>query len=249
MSTILVDLGNTRLKWARLGSNGMEELSSLVHRDHDLPTELSRHWGALEKASRILVACVAAVPVREQLESWLAQHWNCQVEFLSSPAQGSGLVNSYDTPARLGIDRWAAMVAARRQAESAFYVVDCGSAVTVDVVDAGGHHLGGLIIPGIHSMLESLGRNTPLALKDIEAVDKIGLGTTTQAAVQSGILGAISCLLNQTLMDPALAPETGLRCFLTGGDAQRIAPLLHIPYEYRAYLVLEGLAILARERA
>jgi len=247
MSILLVDLGNSRLKWARLASDGLSGFSALLHRDQALPAVLNRHWGTLEKMQRVLVASVAAASVRTQLESWIAQHWACQAEFLSSPAHGSGLVNSYVDPARLGCDRWAAMVAARRRTESAFCVVDCGSAVTIDAVDESGRHLGGLILPGVRSMLESLGRNTPLMLNEIEHLDKIRLGTSTEGAVQSGILGAISCLVNQTVSVQQSLPDTGQRCFLTGGDAAYLAPLLNISYEYRANLVLEGLAILAQE--
>jgi len=247
MSILLVDVGNTRLKWARLENDGLGEFAALVHRGQALPVLLNQYWGALEKMQRVLVASVAAISVRTQLESWVAQHWACRMEFLSSPAQGSGLVNSYDDPARLGCDRWAAMVAARRRTESAFCVVDCGSAVTIDAVDESGRHLGGLILPGMRAMLDALGRNTPLMLNEFEHMDKARLGTSTEGAVQAGILGAISCLVNQTVSDQQSLSDTGLHCFLTGGDAAYIAPLLNIPYEHRANLVLEGLAILAQE--
>jgi len=249
MSTLLVDMGNSRLKWALADGGVPRNIGSLTHRDHDLSELLSKSWAGLDQPQRVFVASVAAAGVRDQLEAWLRRHWDRQPDFLVSPARDADLINSYAEPARLGCDRWAAMVAARHQSRSAFCVVDCGTAVTIDVVDAAGQHLGGYILPGIHAMLQCLGQTTTLNVTDLDNSDTATLGTSTQAAVQAGVVQAIAALVEQTVSERQPAGAVTMRCILTGGDAGRIAPLLKIPYEQQANLVLEGLAVLAQSKS
>jgi type III pantothenate kinase len=194
----------------------------------------------------VVIASVADRVRRDQLAAWVQQHWSLSVEFIVSPAQGQGLKNSYRDPAQLGCDRWAAMVAAYHAAHSAVCVVDCGSAVTIDVVDKAGQHQGGLILPGIQAMHSSLTRHTTLTSVDFSKLTLSILGTSTQEGIICGITHAISSLVQQTLFD--LERTTGMTatCYLTGGDAKVIAPLLHVSYVQEADLVLKGLAIMAR---
>ena len=245
MQTLLVDLGNTRVKWAIHNGEVLQPSSVLRHRERELSALLSQAWATLPCPGRVVVASVAEQARKDQLANWVQQHWSLSAEFVLSPAQGQGLQNSYQEPARLGCDRWAAMVAAYQVAHSAVCVVDCGSAVTVDVVDAAGQHLGGLILPGVQTMHAALTRHTALAPIDFSKLPSSLLGASTQQGIVCGITHAISALVQQTVSD--LQRTIGLHptCYFTGGDAELIVPLLQIPYVLDADLVLKGLAIIA----
>lgn len=244
MQTLLVDLGNTCIKWALHSGGQLQARSSLRHRDKEFSTLLSQAWTTLTRPQRVVVASVADQARKDSLTEWVGQHWSLSAEFIVSPAQGLGLTNSYREPARLGCDRWAAMLAAFHTSQSAVCVVDCGSAVTLDVVAATGQHQGGLILPGMQAMHAALTQQTALAPVEFLPIPQSLLGTSTQEGIVIGITRAISALVQQTLSD--LERTTGViaTCFLTGGDAEVIASLLQNPYVLDPDLVLKGLAII-----
>lgn len=245
MQTLLVDLGNSRIKWALCHDNVLGTSTALLHRQQALPALLSQTWADLPAPQQIMIASVADAERKDQLAHWIQQHWSVEAEFIVSPAQGQGLSNSYREPARLGCDRWAAMVAAYHAANAAVCVVDCGSAVTIDVVDAGGQHRGGLILPGVHTMHAALTAHTALAPIALTHAPTNLLGTSTGEAIACGITRAISALVQQTQSDLADTAGITATCYLTGGDADVIAPLLKVPPVLAPDLVLQGLAIMA----
>lgn len=242
---LLVDLGNTRLKWAIYDGATLQASSVLPHRNHNFQEVLVQAWSTIPRPHRVVVASVTELQRCQQLAAWVQAHWSVETEFIVSPAQGHGVKNSYDEPTQLGCDRWAAMVAAYHLTHSAVCVVDCGSAVTVDVVDANGQHLGGLILPGVQAMQAALTRHTTLA--SIHFTDSFVslLGKSTEEGIRCGITRAISSLVQQTLSELTVSDKLYARCILTGGDAALVASALSIPYEIDRDLVLKGLAVMA----
>lgn len=245
MQTLLVDLGNSRLKWAFYDGSLPLASAARVHREQELAAVFASAWASEPRPDRVLVASVADQARRDALEQWLQQQWALTPTYLVSPAQGQGIRNRYAEPARLGCDRWAAMVAAYHAAHTAVCVVDCGTAVTLDVVDSNGQHLGGMILPGLRAMHAALSQHTALPPVDVARFPAGLLGTTTEECITVGSVQAIRALIEQTVAD--LAQQQGLqaRCYLTGGNAEQIVPLLSIPYELEPDLVLQGLAVIA----
>ena len=247
MRYLLVDMGNTRLKWASLVAGGLQTGAALVHRDKPLPDVLAQAWSDLPPPDEVLVACVASDDKKQTLAGWLSQRWSCVVNFLQSPAQANGVFNSYAQPQMLGSDRWAAMVAACRKSPAAVCVVNCGSAVTIDVVDSRGQHQGGLILPGLHAMLETLGRRTSLPAVEITEPEQVAtLAHSTRDAMVAGAVLAITSVIEKTIagmQQKGLVPAT---CYLAGGDAPVISANLAVEHQLEADLVLQGLAIIAQ---
>ncbi|MBI1425438.1 MAG: type III pantothenate kinase [Gammaproteobacteria bacterium] len=243
MQTLLVDVGNSRVKWALHDGKALH-VSGFTHRDQDLSSLLTRHWKDLASPQRVIIASVTSEARKQQLADWIRQHWSLSAEFIVSPAQGQGLINRYREPEKLGCDRWAAMVAAYHAAHAAVCVVDCGSAVTLDVVDANGQHLGGLILPGVHTMHTALTAQTALTPVDFSQLPIQILGHSTREGIALGITHAISALVHQTLAE-LQATGVSPRCYLTGGDAALMAPLLQCEHVLEPDLVLQGLAIMA----
>lgn len=245
MQTLLIDLGNTRCKWAWHDGRVLQASSVLLHRGQEFPALLTQAFARQPRPDRVYIASVADVARRDMLVHWLREHWSISADLLISPAAGNGLKNAYLEPARLGCDRWAAMVAAFQQARSAVCVVDLGSAITLDVVAASGQHLGGLILPGLHAMGDALTRHTTLDAVDFSQDVSALLATSTQAAMARGITYAVSSLITQLLSDLKQQRQIAAACYLTGGDSTVIAPLLQLPYVIDPDLVLKGLALIA----
>lgn len=247
MRQLLVDMGNTRLKWAHLPAAEAQTGGVFVHRDADLAALLTQAWSGLPVPDRLLVACVASAGKKQAFLDWIQQHWNCRVDFLSSPPQGHGVTNSYAQAQQLGSDRWAALVAVRAKTTAPVCVVNCGSAVTIDVLDLHGQHQGGLILPGLHAMLEALGTRTGLPALDMSVAEQFApLANSTRDAMLAGAVLSIVALIEKTLAGLQQNPTATPGCYLAGGDAQHVSVNLGVAHKVETDLVLQGLAIIAQ---
>ena len=162
--TLLVDVGNTALKWALLEDEALVLRGRLNVTELSSDAALEQQWAVLAPPRRVLIASVAATPVTVQISTWCRERWQSEILTVQAQADSFGVRNAYRDPGRLGVDRWLAMVAARARGSEAACVVDCGSAVTVDVLDKEGAHLGGLIVPGLEMMKVSLGSCAQISL-------------------------------------------------------------------------------------
>jgi type III pantothenate kinase len=155
-----------------------------------------------------------------------------------------GLQAGYLDPDQLGDDRWLAMAGALMHTSPPLVVVDAGTAMTIDLVDAAGCHRGGWILPGLHSMQSQLLART--AVKKMPAVNaQLAPGLSTPAAMANGTLLALVGALNQVAKEPAWA---GSRWLLSGGDGQRLQSHLAFPTAWVENLVLDGLISVGARR-
>ncbi len=255
MSFLAIDVGNTRLKWARYASpqpgaallaHGAVFLETI---DHLADTD----WKGLPPPASLLGCIVAGEGVRRRVEEQieLVDGWDVEPRWVNSSAKAGGVVNGYDHPNRLGADRWVALVGARQhvlktgRARPAL-VVMVGTAVTVDALDASGRFLGGLILPGFGLMLRALEMGTAgLKAPTGEVVD---FPTNTSDALMSGgadaIAGAVDRMRRKLIarcgQEPAL--------IMTGGAAVKLAPITEHLFETVDTLIFEGLLQLQSHR-
>jgi type III pantothenate kinase len=248
--TMLLDVGNTRLKWATLAGKRLVSHGSAVHRG-SLDAAIATLAAALpDRATRIIAANVAGDAVAARLRALAAARPDSSLELVATTAERFGVRCAYSDPSRLGVDRWVAVLAAYRAAGGAACVIDAGTAATFDAVDAGGQHLGGLILPGTRLLAGALDTGT----SDIGPTAPAGgvprglelLGRSTAAAVSNGAWLALAAALDRAVA--AVAQGLGARpaVFLTGGDAPILRGWMETPVILRADLVLEGLALFAR---
>lgn len=212
---LLIDIGNTRLKW-RLQSMGP---APEVLQQGDLPTDdvslaaLQAHLPST--VTEIWFASVAAESVNAVVRAWTA---DLAVDCRQASTQlcWQDLRNSYADCSRMGVDRWLVMVAARHCTKQAVCIIDCGSASTLDYVAADGQHEGGYIIPGQRLMVQSLLQDTAMiTFTGAESDLSAGLGTSTAGAVLKGARAMHEAGL-QSLAQQAL--DNGYRVFVCGGD-------------------------------
>lgn len=237
-----IDAGNTRLKWRmRDGAVKMAEGSGP---SADNWSWLFESLKALPAPERILMASVLAPSVSGEFVDWCQDFWRVSVEFARSTAQCAGVRNGYTDPERLGVDRWLALLAARAQSSAPLLVVDAGSAVTVDLLDSEGQHLGGYIGPGLQLMARALGRDTQgvqVALADSLLIP--APGRDTRSAVNGALAAMVTGLVEQARRE--LVARTGIRpteVVVTGGDAKLVCECMAGAQEMPE-LVLDGLQL------
>lgn len=232
---LLLDIGNSRAKWARADGVELLETGSLPHRGvTDWPADLPE-----ERPDAVWVSNVADETVSASLVSHTEIRWGLRPHFVRGAAEACGVKSAYREPERLGVDRWLACIGAFHRGDGSVLVADAGTALTLDIVDAGGRHRGGLIAPGLSTMRSAIVGDTRIRV-ELGDYERSWLADDTAPAVALGTLQAVLSLIENARRD--LSPD---RLLLTGGEADRLAPHLGADWEHAPNLVLEGLARLA----
>jgi type III pantothenate kinase len=253
--TLLIDVGNSAVKWAWLADGRIGAAQRLLHRDvHDLAARLATAMHAPAEERGQVVACsVAGAEVARAVEEAVSRIGLGPIAWLRSEARfdaGPVLVNGYREPAQLGADRWHAMLGACAMLPGASLVVaNAGTATTVDCVKSnadGACFIGGCIAPGVRLMLDSLARGT--AGLPRAAGDAADFPDNTDAAIVTGVLDAQAGLVERVWRRFADSIGTKPRLLLAGGHADAL--LDRLPRESAGViehnLVLHGLAVRAR---
>lgn len=232
---LLVDAGNTRVKWA-LATAGAAPGQWIAHggAPHAQLDTLPAQWQG-HAVERAIVSNVAGAAMRERLAALLPQ---VTVEWFASSERRAGLENGYRNPAQLGCDRFAAAIGARTlEPGRALVVATCGTATTVDAVSAEGRFIGGMILPGLGLMASSLARDTAQLPQVVpgDAPPPLFADNTADAII-SGCLSAQAGAIER-----AVAAHGAQLCILSGGAAPYVAPTLGVPYRMLDNIVLTGL--------
>jgi type III pantothenate kinase len=215
---LLMDIGNTRTKWALA-----DDMGNLSPMQSCLNTEIASFRLPTDKLSKVMVSNVAGVQMAQQLSQLLAPLVPAFVQVCESAA---GVTNGYAPT--LGTDRWAAVVAAWQRAHQACVVVNAGTAITIDSVDHTGRFLGGTISPGLYLMQNALNRHALQVNIHAGSGDAYldDFATNTQDAVTMGGLHAAAGAILVALLQLQSHTGTTPKLILSGGDADIIAQAL-----------------------
>ncbi len=238
---LLIDTGNSRIKWATL-SNGEIQPAGQANTREATQT-LGSLWNELQTPDEIWASNVAGEAVAAAIITHAQSNWAITPHFVAVEAHSYGISNGYPLPSQLGVDRWVAMIGAWSLTKAACCVVDCGTAVTLDVLDDSGQHQGGIIYPGLQTMLRSLSSNTH-ALPEVTETPEALLANNTRAGIATGCHRAVEACINQTVAS-AIQRYGRMQCLITGGDAGVIRAGLHADFIHKPELVLQGLAVYA----
>ena len=255
MSFLAIDVGNTRLKWT-LYEQPEPDATALVHGAEFLEridTLAEGAWAKLPEPQSILGCIVASEVVRHRVQAQM-ELWSVEPRWVVASEAEAGLINGYDTPSRLGADRWVAMIGARRHAlrqsggvARPMVVVMVGTAVTVEAVDASGRFLGGLILPGHGIMLRAVEAGT--AGLHVPTGEVRAFPTNTSDALTSGgtyaIAGAVERMAEHLTQRCGQEPV----CIMTGGAGWKMLPFMTRPFNLVENLIFDGLLVIAQERA
>ena len=268
---LLIDAGNTRIKWALADARVVLSPAKMHAAWLDSGSVARADWallGALWHTAcsalsptavphRILISNVAGVALRDQLEGMVIELNGAkpaagsadpapQIEWLVSQAELGGIRNRYRNPAQLGCDRFATAIAAHALfPDQALVVATCGTATTIDAITPDGAFIGGMILPGLGLMATSLALNTA-QLPQITAIpDAAALfADNTEHAIVSGCIAAQTGAIEHAVQRHRQA-YPGVRCILAGGAGAYLTPHLAVPHERLDNLVLIGLHVLA----
>lgn len=235
---LLLDAGNTRLKWAVVENSTWLAQGSAPYSDLSALTQI------IEQHAACYIASVVRTQHEAQITTLLASYSISPI-WLTTESTCLDVSNAYLNTRQLGVDRWMGLLAARERSHAATLVVSVGTAMTVDALSAEGAFLGGLIVPGIVLMQRALQQGTE-KVAEVSGVCQT-FPRTTADAVQSGIIAALCGAIQRQfehLTDVAGKPP---RVILTGGDAETVSPFLDLRVELAPLLVLEGMERVTRE--
>ena len=237
---LLIDFGNTRLKWATLSHAQLRIGGVFAHVDKPAIAQLRIEWAELAHVDAVLVASVVASAHEGELAAYVRERFGVRTAFLRSPAAALGVRNAYAEPERLGIDRFLALAALHAQQPRAQVLASVGTALTLDALDADGSHRGGVIAPGPLLMRTAVLGGTAR----VTSADGVcrALPDNTADAVVTGSLYAVAGAIDRFRVAAAGCLVAPPALLLTGGGADELAPLL--PDAQRVHdLVLHGLAL------
>lgn len=241
---LLLDLGHSRLKWA-LDDDTTLAVRVLEWRDPAFVATLEDVWRQCKPPGIILIAASSSHPARPVLSRLLEQCFSSRPRWLVSPACLGDIKNAYTEPARLGVDRFLAMLAAWDAGLAPCIVADCGTALTLDALAGDGQHLGGLIIPGASAMRQGLQTQVPV-LASIDRGEIVECATSTQDALYSGCACAVTGAIERFQRRLALRLGQTPTLMLCGGDAARTAAQLDVPTTVNEHAVLRGMQVWLR---
>ncbi len=253
-----LDAGNTRVKWrlmkAHEGQYQKAEEDSVVaiKKTASVINELGLQLGKIPHGDihSIRVANVRGEEFKTGFTAYAAEKWQIHAEFAIVEKTCAGVSNSYRDLQKMGVDRWLAMLAAFHECQSACCIVDCGSAITIDLIDDQGQHRGGYIVPGLTMMHEGLAHKSAVFdftvdFSDNSARDKlthsIEPGITTESAVTAGIINMATGLLERIHSQQCNLSDQ-VNWFVTGGDSKILSRNMEWEHKRVPDLVMEGLA-------
>jgi type III pantothenate kinase len=240
---LLIDLGNTRLKWALWDGTALR-LGGAVAHAAETPISFATLWKDINRPDAVWVASVAGKAVADSLADYLHGRFHLDAIFLRSTAAAAGVRNAYAQPENLGVDRFLGLIAAHAHAREPTVVVSCGTALTLDALSADGTHLGGLIAGSPELALAAL-RGATAQLGAAYAGRVVEIADNTADAMESGTWLAAVALIERFVERAAHRFGSTPALVLSGGGAAQLAGLLTLPHRIDPELVLRGLACLA----
>lgn len=239
---IYLDVGNTAAKWRARHPGGVGQGGCQHGRDWQALASALREvveGGGLEAC---VVASVAGRDADQELAAALHEALGVEPAFYYSPDRQAGVSNCYAEPGRLGVDRWLAMVDAWHRVRAAAIVVDCGSALTIDLLDGAGQHQGGYIVPGLR-MLESslLDKTASVRFQGAQAWNSLDPGSSTVECVHNGTMSMTVAFITETVVALQKRVQDTCPVFLTGGDAESVMAWLPTGMTHLPDMVLDGL--------
>ncbi len=241
---LLVDASATRVRAAALRGRSLDAI-------RDWPPDVASVPPVGVAPSRVLVANTGGATTATRLAAAVRAAWRIDAEFVAPRTEVARLYCA--EPHAVGVDRWLAMIAASQRADrDAFVVVTCGAVLAVDLGDGGGRHRGSYVVPGVRPMREALfartGSLASLAALAAPATDGL-FGVNTAGGIEQGARVALASLAVRGLQEIGALARGGARAFVCGADAHELRAHLAGEFVDAPDLVLEGLAVVAAERA
>ncbi|GMR01668.1 MAG: pantothenate kinase [Gammaproteobacteria bacterium] len=241
---LTVDIGNSRIKWASWQAEKIVARGVAAYTVDKSAEVIDKLFSVVEKPVHIFALCVAGNKLSQGLGEWSEQHWQLGVEFLKTEKQFNNIVNAYDDPEQHGVDRWAAVVAGHQSCPGfSVCVINAGTAITFDLINKNGQHLGGYILPSYVTMHKALLTDTVNVKSafDVQFYEH-SVPDNTNDAVNQGLHKLLQagireiCQFSKQKMDPPM------QIIISGGSARTILDYPDMPAMiHKPDLVMQGL--------
>jgi type III pantothenate kinase len=253
---LTVDIGNSRIKSASwladkiVGRGVVGYVKDSAWQGFD---EIFSSLGgsSQESPSRVLAVCVAGEEIASLLSDWVKQRWLMDVEYLQTEKQFENITNAYDDPAQHGVDRWAAVVAGHLNfPDSSVCVISAGTAITFDLINKGGQHLGGYILPSYATMHAALLADTANVSSEFNMqFHQHSIPNNTNDAVNQGLHKLIQAGIRELCQFAQDKLDQPMQIIITGGFAESILDYPDMPtMHYEPDLVMQGLYNIMKQR-
>jgi len=239
---LLIDAGNTFCKLVLYNEidDTIGTISTFSY--NNIEQELNDYFKTLEIKS-LIVSNVNNLNLDKIFAKLAKKIWGLEPKNIKADSCHSKLKSRYTTIKTLGCDRWAAMLGILYQYDTNFCVVDCGTAITIDIV-VDSCHQGGLIAPGLNTSFNSLNQDTanlPI-INDNQLSQKLDIvATSTADCIAAGVLYQAVALIEKSVKNSRKNYDKEMLVFITGGNAQLISKLSELQYTVKQNLVLDGL--------
>lgn len=244
-----IDAGNSSIKW-RLhdGTNKLVSSREDHHQSKCLSKLIEATLNCKKKVKQVNIASVCSAEKTNLIIETVRSKLNLEPTILKSTKKIGDIINSYDAPELMGVDRWAAIIAATKLLNNNSYaccVIDAGTATTIDFICPDGKHEGGYILPGIQLQMQSL-NNSAGQIDLEEAILNLDLlpSQNTQSAVTGGIILSIVSVIESSLQSYKLRFKVKPKLFITGGNGLLVKENLTTLADYYPDLVLDGIPLL-----
>jgi type III pantothenate kinase len=241
---LLIDLGNTRLKCALWDGTTLRTLGAITHADPKDNVDFAALWSEAGAVSAIYIASVAGTEIGQRLAQDLLRRFKVEPVFVTSSAQACGVRNAYAQPQRLGVDRFLGLIAVHADVAGAAVLASCGTALTLDALDADGSHRGGLISASPALIMDALTGHTA-RLQRPHGARVVEFAVDTADAIESGTWLGAAALIERFVARAATLLGSRPTLVLGGGGAQRLSGLIVPAHRVDEEVVLRGLAIYA----
>ena len=239
-----IDVGNSTIKWRLMEGLACLDSGRVLHQGWSI--SLKKALPLESKPVRARLVSVAGPPFNKALSHALQETGVKRVDFAEVKSRVGRVRCGYTDITQLGVDRWMAILAASEISEDACAVVDVGSAITIDFINADKQHLGGYIVPGWQLLYEALYTGTAIHKeripKDYDA-PAIVPGSNTLDAIGMGRLLSCVTSIEYAIDQFAAQQQSDIQVVCAGGDARPLMPHLKFEAQFRPNLVLDGLAI------
>lgn len=260
MPTLLVDAGNTCIKWCYLEKNIPSKQQCYFYNDQSPISLFSKILSEKkEQCTKVLMVSVLGTMFNDKA-AHMTKAFSLAFKNIKSKSRLANVRNSYIEPEKLGADRFVAMIAAYhlvnndKQDKKPCIIIDSGTATTIDAVDASGYHLGGVILPGLSLCQSSLLDNTQ-QLSDwnnqgLDITPTIFAKETKEAIISAsifGLSGAIDSICNKMEAEISnLNHKNAIDRVICGGGAKSILPYMDLDYSHQENLIMVGLSVILK---
>jgi len=237
---LLIDVGNTQVKYVFQASGVSAPLSDIVYLNyHAFKAQLSQ--GKFSQVSEVILANVHGNQVHDAIEKWVADY-NIAFVQVHSSANAFGISSSYQQPESLGVDRWLAMIGAKQlYPQQNLLIIDAGTATTVDLLAANGQHFGGWIMPGVQTLFDSLLTRTTKIIARPKVTASISFGQDSSNCLNHGSWAMTIGAIKEAIIQ-ANSLLTLDKVLITGGNGEQIAKLMAEHCQLEPKLVFLGLS-------